>query len=801
MAFVKKAIKATFFFLPVLALSAPWNQGIEIGTSVAQSYGSRNLFTNPAALAFEKELNGVGLLSSFTYGSTFNHHNEFSVSGAYSLLGLGYEKLSNGTDDFSRYQIGIASALNPYLFWGTRISTTSSHNPSLSNNLSWDLGFQYRPLPVLSLGLIVSELNQSTINGVKSPSIYTLGAAFRPWSWITLTSDLETPSNNFAKTLTAQATIAVEPLKGLTLSSGYQSDHRFQVGIQWDLAKASLYSVVHPSPNEAVKPSAAHYTLGFQTSVKVQNSNIFKPRELLITLDENLSEEGKEASWFSSARPSLLNILESIQSAANHSSIETITVRVEEFPLGLAAAEEVAEALLNARSRGKKVEVFLSSAKTKEYLIASGGSDIYLEPSGEISLLGARISHYFAKGSLDKIGIEGEFLAKGDYKSAPEFFTRKESSAKSRQATQHELKMIEESLVDLLGKTRKMDRTQWNSWLRVALFGSQEALKHKLIDHIGSYDDIKSERSGSPKVSALSQFSKKSLSLPDRVAVITASGNILQKKTRLLGLTGQSQVTPEGIEPLFDKALKDPRTKAIVLRVSSPGGEVLASEQIANTVARAKIKKPVIVSMGDVAASGGYFISAPAQKILANRLTLTGSIGVFLGKFNFGGLYKKLDLNKEVLGTGPYASIDSEHKSWTQEERAIMQKRLNQFYDSFVDFVAKNRKLSFETAEQAARGRVWLGKESIGLKIVDQSGGLLEAIETAKNEAGIQNNYEIYPIRESLNLFEALSEETLPGAQTNLGLVKELLDSDLQKSLAKALWMKQQTYLYWAPLD
>jgi protease-4 len=769
--------------------SAPWNDGIEVGTSAAQSYGSRSLFTNPAAISFEKELNGSGLLSSFTYGSTFNHQNEFSLSSTFNFLGFGYERLTKGSDYYSRYQLGISSSISQDLFWGAKISTTSSDNSTLSNHLSLDAGLQYRPVPYLSLGLIVSEINQSTINGIKSPSIYTVGAALRPRNWATLTFDVETPSDNFVNTLSYQTTLAIEPIQGLTLSSGYQSDQRFQVGIQFDFGRASLFSVIHPQPKESIKGNSANYTLGFQTSVKPLKSGLRPASELTITLDNSLTEEGREGNFFSQARPSLLEVLESIKSASETSGTERITLKLESFPLGLAAAEELTQSLLQARERGKKVEVFLASAKMKEFLIASAASTIYLEPSGEITLLGPRIAHYFAKGTLEKIGVEGEFIAKGDYKSAPETFTRKESSAKNREASQHELKEMDSVLLALLQRTRKVTPLQWQNWLKHALFSSQDALEQKLIDKIDSYSNVKSQENSGSSIAPGVQWASKRMNLPDRVAVITAEGSILDKRNRFLSISGQTQMTPESLEPLFQRAVRDPRTKAIVLRVSSPGGEVLASEQIANLVSQAKNKKPVIISMGDMAASGGYFISAPASTIYADKLTLTGSIGVFLGKFNLGGLYKKLDLRKEVEGFGPYPGLDSEHKAWTQEERAIMQRRLDQYYESFIQYVAQKRNISKELAQKAGQGRVWLGSESIDLKIVDKHGGLLDAIEGAKKQAKLSDDFIIYPVRESMSLVDAIAAETTPSI---------FLFSDLQKELAKLAWLKEHPFLYLA---
>jgi len=799
MKFAKNLLKILTVLLVSPVFSAPWNGGIELGTSVANAYGSRSLFTNPAAIAFEKELNGSGLLTSFTYGSTYNSQSEFSLASSYNFIGVGYEKLYQEGDSYSRYQLGLSYALSPEIFWGTRLTATTSIVSSLSGKLSWDFGVQYRPFRYLSVGALATELNQPNLGGIKSPINYTFGVVIRPLNWITLTTDLETPSNEFFKRVGYQTTLALEPIPGLTLSSGYQKEQRLQFGFQFDLIKASIFSVVHTTPKNKISNNGTNYTIGFQTSVKPISTYWSRAKELRIELDESLTEEGREGSFFSKGKSSLTEILDSLKNASESSEIQKINIHLKSFPLGLAAAEEFAEALLKARNRGKAIDVFLTSAKTKEYLIASAATQIYLEPSGDIALLGPRIGHYFAKGTLDKIGVEGEFIARGDYKSAPETFTRRDSSPKSKEATQHELKQLEEALLNILQRTRNVSKSQWQNWLKYAVFSSQDALREKIIDKIGSFSEAQSKEDPKPFITPSTSFASKSLNLPSRIAVIVADGSIMEKQNRLLSATGQSQITPSKVEPLFKRAINDARTKVIVLRVSSPGGEVLASEQIASLIAEARLKKPIFVSMGDVAASGGYFISAPAQTIFADKLTLTGSIGVFLGKFNLGKLYSKLDLKKEISGLSPYLGIDSEHRAWTGEERSIMQRRLNQFYENFVDFVAKNRKITRESAEKAAQGRVWLGRESIDLKIVDSQGGIMDTIEAAKIQTGLNSDTVTFLIREPVGIFDAISEETSPFASAGIESFGFLLDPQLQQEMAKLFWIQKHSVMYLAP--
>ena len=255
------------------------------------------------------------------------------------------------------------------------------------------------------------------------------------------------------------------------------------------------------------------------------------------------------------------------------------------------------------------------------------------------------------------------------------------------------------------------------------------------------------------------------------------------------------------MEKNFKKALGDYRTEAVVLRVASPGGEVVASDEIASVVASAKEKKPIIVSMGYVAASGGYLISAPATRIFASSLTLTGSIGVFLGKFNVGNLYKKLELHKEILTHAPFAGLMTEHRPWTAKEREILVRRLDQYYDGFVTYVAEQRHLSRQSAEAAAKGRVWLGADAKVRHLTDESGGYYEAVRSAASEAGVTgDDYEVAIVEDSRGLLDFFGDEG-PFMESPLEpLARGLLSEPLLEDLRWMERLRTSPFLYLSPL-
>lgn len=782
-------------FLPVLVFADPLNGSLELNTSVSHAYDARSTFSNPSALGFQTELNDAALLSSFTYATNRYRKNEFSFGLSYGYVGFGLERLSpSTTTDYSRYSFALGVPVTPGLYFGSRFSTTSSDTATLSGIHSLDFGVQYRPIRFISAGLEMNHVNKPVIGGVESPIQYVAGLALAPINKLTVTADVDTLSNHFAKDFGYKAVASFEVLPGLYLDAGYHKDAKFMAGLQFNLANSKLFSFVQPSSDER------RMSFGFQSGALLRRALLQPNVAYKITLDQELSEEGSSGSLLSKGRPSFLSLLESLERAKRDPHLAMVIIKLDSFPLGLSAAEDLYHALMALRERGKQIEVFLASGGPKEYLIASAATKIHMEAAGELRFLGPRSERFYAKGTLDKIGIEAELIGRGEYKSAPETFTRKDASPASKEATQQQLKAMEEGLVALLSKSRK-EASDWKALTAHAIFGADEALNKRLIDQIDKAAEEIEKLSRKFVVRESTRYQNERLNLPPRVAVIVAEGDILQNRMRLLSFAGEAQVTPDRLNRKFKYALRDSLTKAIVLRISSPGGEIQAGNEIANMVSLAKTKKPVIISMGDVAASGGYMIAAPANRIFSNTLTVTGSIGVFLGKVNFEGLYKKIDLKKEIISSSPYAGILSEARPWTKEERAIMVRRLNQYYEGFVQYVAANRNISKEEAEKAAKGRVWMGTDAKRLKLVDDLGGYREAVKYAADAGGIgSDTFDADVIRESYGLFGFNSEDLLLSKES--GLVDSALSILGPQTIRELLWMSQlqeNPFLYWSP--
>ncbi len=777
------------FLFSALLFADPLNSSLEVGSSVSHYYDSRSVFTNPSALSYQTLLNHARLTSSFEYAVSENMPNDYAFSIAYGMLGFGVEKLSSLMDPYLRFSFAGGVPIGRSIFLGGRYSLTSSENDNFKNISSLDLGFQIRASRYFSFGFMANKLNRPSTNQIQTPIQLVAGITLKPFSRLLIQADLESAGEEFGKSMGYQANAQLEIFDGFSVSGGYHHLYQYQMGIRLNLSRLVLFSTAQPASNEK------KYIFGVQTLPAPERTASFITQTLQLKVDNTLTDEGRDASLFSDGNPSLLELIEKMKRVESDASIKNITIEIQNFPLGLASAEELTASILKLKNAGKKVTAVIGNADTKTYLIASAASEIVMDPDGELKILGPRAEHFYAKGLLDKLGVEAQFLAKGEYKSFPEMFTRKDSSDASKRATQDQLLKMEEEVLTLLAATRKTSKSTWQEILKTAILTAKDAKKFGLVDSIEKRGIALEKLKDVSLISHGNAYYRKQLTLPSKIAVITAEGNIMQSKSRSLGLLGEEQVTPHKVEQAFKIALSDPNTRAIVLRVASPGGEILPSSEIASLIEQTAKKIPVYISMGDVAASGGYMISAPATRIFSDKLTYTGSIGVFLGKVSLEGLYKKLDIKKEITGRSPVAGIYSESKSWNPQEKIIMTRLLDNYYANFVGFVGEKRKLTPEAAEAAAKGRVWLGSDAKKLKLVDEIGGLRETIEYAAKENSNQD-YEIWEIRPAESLLAALGLESPFGS--SLGAT--LLGKEAYQHLNWMANLEEDPFLYYSPV-
>lgn len=463
--------------------------------------------------------------------------------------------------------------------------------------------------------------------------------------------------------------------------------------------------------------------------------------------------------------------LDRIHKATRDESVQALIVQLDGIRVGWAKLEELRAALEHFRKTGRKVYAYLDSGETKDYLVAVGCDQITLPESGWLMLTGLRAELTFFKELLEKLGIRADFLQMGVYKSAAEPFTRSKMSAEARS----QLKLVlddffDNCLVSPISRgrsrnTKKLSTDDVSRLIDEGPFTAKRAAASGLVDRIAyaaDFEKLIQKDLGVEKIKIVRDYGKdkskdidfsnpfsilKLLSPPkstlstkkDRIALIYAVGAIVTGKGGSSFLLGDTVGSTSMIEAIR-QADKDPKVKAIVLRVDSPGGSALASDLIWNELKRCK--KPVVASMSDVAASGGYYIAMGAKKVYAQPGTLTGSIGVVGGKIALKGLYDKIGITTDVISRGANAGILSGTEPFSKNERKAMEGLMADVYDQFLTRVQQNRAqagkmFTRKDLLKLAEGRIWTGKQAMANGLVDALGSLDDAVAEAKVMGGL----------------------------------------------------------------
>lgn len=452
-------------------------------------------------------------------------------------------------------------------------------------------------------------------------------------------------------------------------------------------------------------------------------------------------------------QPTLREVCDGILRAADDDAVESLVLHVDGIDWGWARVAEFRDALSQFRSSGKPLHVSLSGGGEQALLVASVADVIAMPETAILQLDGLTMSAMFLRGAYDKLGIKPNFASVGEYKSAVESYTRTGSSPPAREALESLLDDHFAVLVDSLAAARRLSPDSVRRLVDEGPFTAQHAMRAGLVDTLLDEPGldalaVHSDGRSFGKV-RLTRYLSNEEGLPGEpgIALVVASGTIVPGRSRDNPWSGLEC----GSETIVD-ALRDARNrrsvKAIVLRVDSPGGSGQASDDIWQEVQRARAQKPVIASMSNLAASGGYYIACGADAIVADPCTITGSIGVFGGKLNMLGLFQKLGLNIETSSRGKNAEMLSPYRDFTPEEQARYQAQLDDFYRVFVSRVSAGRSMPAGRVDSLGRGRVWSGIAARRFGLVDTLGGLRTAVGIARARAGLgsgEGRLELYP--------------------------------------------------------
>lgn len=428
-----------------------------------------------------------------------------------------------------------------------------------------------------------------------------------------------------------------------------------------------------------------------------------------------------------------------------------VVLRIKRLDAGWASLEELRREVLGFRASGGRVVAYLAdTVDMGSYFLACAADEILATPLATLNVTGVRARVDFLKDAMNKLGLEAEVVAVSPYKSAGERFVRNDFSRESREQVERLLDRRYEEVIDAISEGRDLSPEEVRDWIDRAPYGAQEAHSNGLIDGV-CYEDELPERLGVDDGRArLAEWARaqRSMRVPyrrrmrRRVALVTLSGTIVRGRSRRLPVplpfVGAEQAGSESVVAALRVAEKSRRIAAVLLHVDSPGGDALASDLIWREIERLRDKKPVVVLMGNAAASGGYYVSAPASHVVARRSTVTGSIGVLMIRPVARGLYEKLGINPVALERGARAGLLDPTRRPDDEERRVIEGQIQHIYDEFKDRVARGREMELRDLELIAGGRVWTGAEALEVGLVDETGGFREALRKARELGGIE---------------------------------------------------------------
>jgi protease IV len=691
---------------------------------------------NPAALGFWTSM-GLHYAHSFT-DSSYKGDDGLLLASRGAFFSI--EWLNHTTNIFRRkYTFAMGDRMLPNFYVGASYSWFGGTNSFYNKRKDWKVGFLYHPKPFASLGLVVDKLNEPRFGPFKDKRTYQPGIGLRPFGdKITFSADgLITEGQKFSHSIGVYR-IALGPFKGISFMSDYRTNGQWRFGLAVDFQQTRIGGQARFTNENKYRGGTYYIEVGSE-EYRTGFSSISRSGSMVLKSD--ILEEPRGKQIFGASKRSFYSIIRDLRRGASDPNITSLLVKIEDVNLDFASAQELRSALAEYRTNGKKVVAFLGEADNLEYYLASAADEIYMEPTGLLELKGIAATTRFYKGTMDKLGIRAQIISTGPHKTFGDAFVDTAMTDAAREQINWLLDDLYGQFVEGIAAGRGISPEKVKSLIDAGPYTAQNAGKAGLLDGLKHFDELTENDGPFADELDLSHF----YAIPDynprwteprRIALVFADGSISQ------GDNGSSLLEGKVIgSATMTKSLKairnDPSIEAVVFRVNSPGGDVFASDEIYRQLVLLKKDKPLVISMGGVAASGGYYISCPGDEILASPGTITGSIGVVIGKVDLSGFYQKIGINNETITRGAHADIRSSTRPATEEEMAIIDTMMWQYYDDFVTKVSTWRNLDFDSVDAIGEGRVWTGHQAKEYGLVDGYGGIYEAIEEARQRAGI----------------------------------------------------------------
>ena len=723
---------------------------------IAAENGPGTMWVNPANMAYDPDRRAA------VFASRGGVDAPTSVAGIFGAGGMGI-----GLHNHIRpTPLGVAN--DWALDYGTSLSLPKRISAGLllswrfvqggTNYVAYDAGLAWRPLPWLGVGGVAQNVGDPDPNAWVIPRTGA-GIALRPaGSLVVLGADYVRlsrvdPNDGSVAEDHAVGTVRLRPVEGLYLRGSVDA----VVGGAQPLSAATFsgglevyFGGVGGGYVASTDLSASGQTLFLGTDEPGESLIRSGRRVPRLQIDSPPPYQPR-GGLFGSGEASWLDTLELLRQAEADPGIKGLVVELDSPGLSFARAAELRDRILRLVSADKPVLVYLTGAPgNADLYVASGGSRVALHPATDLRLTGLSVELTHLRGLLDLVGVEPQFVKRSDYKTAPETYTNVEPSMANLEMTEALVDDLYGDLVARIAEGREVEPDVVRGWIDGGPYAASEALKEGMVDVLLYPDqlgrELKDLHGGPVAGSDLHDMPqpRSPWEDPQQIAIVYVEGAIVAGESSPGGLLSGRTAGSKTVVKQLDRARVDPQVRAVVVRVDSPGGSSFASDEIWRATQRLRKKgKPVVVTMGSVAASGGYYVAAGADAIWAEPTTLTGSIGVFSGKFATDDLQKRLGVSTTVVARGRNASISSNTKPWDDLQRARMQALVDRTYAQFKERVADGRELDPEAVEELARGRVWSGRAAHERDLVDGLGGLPEAVADARERAGIRDNRKV----------------------------------------------------------
>ncbi|MEN9785891.1 MAG: hypothetical protein RLZZ299_1155 [Pseudomonadota bacterium] len=733
--------------LVALALSAPFAAAAPAErptlpfTSLASEDGTPAAWVNPALLGFDRD-RGSGVYYATGDGGV-THDLAFAATGG----GLGTTFAHRQVDGRGWWTLGSSLAVRADSRF--TLGTTAHWNlPEGADNnfVAWDVGAGWRPAPWLGLAGVVRNVGSpAPASGVVTE--YGTGVALRPFEdglvlgvdWLS-----RMPPGGDAQPRVV-GSLRTRPRAGVWLRGWVDQDlvatQRRTYGLALELRTRG-------------RGHGGHVAAGADGMVRgggwVQSAPVTdaltapKGRVATFSLDGDVPYQ-PAPSLFGEPEESYLGLLRRLRDASADPHVPALLLDIGATPGTMAQVEELRLAVAAARAAKKPVVAYLrEDAGNGAYLLASACDRVYVHPAATLDVIGLAAERQYLRGALDLIGVEAQYARRGAFKDAPETFLATGSSEASRAQGDALLDDLYAVMVDGIAAGRGMTTEAVRALVDTGPFTAAEAVAQRLVDGTAYPDELEGALKGVfpddwERDEDYGANPDESGWAPRRtLAVVVVDGVIAGGESTPGGLLEGAATGSRTVVRALDAAREADEVKAVVLRVDSPGGSAFASDEIWRAVQRLRdTDKPVVVSMGGYAASGGYYVSAPADEIWALPSTVTGSIGIYGGKFSMGGLLDKVSIQTERNLRGRNAAMYTSSRPFDDTERAALERLIDEGYRQFKDRVARGRAMAPDRVEEVAQGRVWSGRRAVGQGLVDKTGGFFDAVEAARAKAGL----------------------------------------------------------------